>query len=121
MTDTISVEELEVGARIGVYDFEKGILQKLVIDVRAACDVRPAAASDALEDSLDYDKISRICRDVCTRQHHDLIETVAEKIAASVKESFQGRVSGVEVRVAKPGAVPDARTVAVHIRRTFDT
>lgn len=117
MVDTVSVEGLEVGARVGVYDFEKGILQRLVIDVSVDCDVAPAAASDALADAVDYDRISAICRAVCTRRHHELIETIAENIAQEVRGALGARIQGVEVRVAKPGAVPDARTVAVRIRR----
>ena len=117
MSDSIWVEGLEVGAYVGVYAFEKGILQRLVIDVGVECDTRAAGASDALEDSLDYDRIAALCREVCTAEHHQLIETVADKIAAGVRETFGSRVSGVSIRVAKPGAVPDARTVAVQIHR----
>lgn len=111
------LEGLEVGAPIGVYDFEKGVLQRLVIDVVAHTDLRAAAASDALEDALDYDRIAGICREVAGARHHQLIEAVAETIAARVRVSFPEQVSAVEVRVAKPGAVPDAQTVAVRIRR----
>lgn len=117
MVDTVSVEGLEVGARVGVYDFEKGILQRLVIDVHVDCDLAPAGHSDALEDALDYDGIAAICRTVVGRQHHQLIETIAESIAREVKATLGARSSGVEVRVAKPGAVPDARSVAVRVRR----
>lgn len=117
MQDRISVEGLEVGAPVGVYDFEKGILQRLVIDISVGCDIRRAAASDALQDSLDYDRMASICRMVCQRQHHQLIETIAEKIAAQILSHYGAMVFDVSVRVAKPGAVPDAKTVAVQIVR----
>lgn len=119
MLDRISVEGLEIGVPIGVYESEKGILQRLIIDVSVRCDVREAAASDALEASLDYDRIAGICRSVGSSQHHHLIETIAEKIAAQIHESFGSRIDEVSVRVAKPGAVPDARSVSVEICRSF--
>ena len=119
MSDRIFVEGLEVGAPIGVYAFEKGVLQRLIIDVSVGCDTRAAGHSDALEDSLDYDRLASICRHVCSSQHHQLIEAIAEKIAAAVGETFQSRITDVRVRVEKPGAVADARTVAVEIERSF--
>ena len=118
MQDRISVEGLEVGAPIGVYDFEKGILQRLVIDVSVGCDIRSAAKSDSLQDALDYDRLASICRGICTEQHHQLIETIAEKIAAQILSEYGAKISEVSVRVAKPGAVPDAKTVAARIVRT---
>lgn len=117
MEDRVHLLGLEVEAPIGVYDFEKGILQKLHIDVVASCDLRRSAASDALADTLDYDRFAAICREVCASKHHQLIETIAETVAQRVRSEFGESVSAVEVRVEKPGAVPDARTVAVTIRR----
>ena len=117
MSDRIKLEGLEVEAGIGVYDHERGVTQRLVIDVTAETDVAAAAATDELSLSLDYDAFARICREEATTQHHELIETVAEKIAGRILAEHPGRVQRVHVRVAKPGAVPDARTVAVEITR----
>lgn len=115
--DEVRLEGLEVGAPIGVYAHERGVLQRLVFDVVVRCDLSAAGASDALEDGIDYDELAAICRDVATSRHHQLIEAVAEEVAAEVKARFAPRVRAVEIRVAKPGAVPDAATVAVVIRR----
>ena len=115
--DQTRVEGLRVDASIGVYDFEYGIRQRLIIDVVAYSDLRTAGGADALEHAVDYDRISKICRAVATERHHRLIETVATKIAAGVLEKL-AVVKAIDVRVAKPGAVPDAETVAVQIRRS---
>ena len=114
--DRTSIEGLRVDASVGVYDFEYRIKQTLVIDVVAHADLRPAGETDALEDAVDYDRISAICRTVVESRHHRLIETIAGRIAAGVLESLP-QVQAVDVRVAKPGAVPDAETVAVQIQR----
>ncbi|MBX2812812.1 MAG: dihydroneopterin aldolase [Myxococcales bacterium] len=118
MFDRISIEGLEIGVPVGVYEAEKGIFQRVVIDVSVRCDVREAAASDALEFSLDYDQVASTCRVVATSQHHQLIETIAEKIAARLHELLGERIREVWVKVAKPGAVPDARSVSVEICRS---
>lgn len=116
MTDQILLCGLEVFAPIGVYEHEHGIEQRLLFDVAADFDVSKPGRSDDLRDTLDYDRMAAICREVATLKHHALIEVLAEQIAARVLAELG--VSGVEVKVSKPGAVPDAQTVAVRIRRT---
>ena len=117
--DRIELEGLAVDAPIGVYAHEHGVLQRLVIDVVVETDVRAAAASDRIDAAIDYDGIAKICRETATERHHQLIETVAEQIAERVLKAEAAKVTAVEVRVAKPGAVPDARTVACRVRRTW--
>jgi 7,8-dihydroneopterin aldolase/epimerase/oxygenase len=119
MSDRIKLEGLEVEAVVGVYPKERLGPQRLIIDVALTTDTRPAALADALAATLDYDQVAEICRDVAGERLH-LIETVAERIAARVLAAQPGRIQAVAVRVAKPGAVPGARTVAVEIERKSD-
>lgn len=79
-------------------------------------DVGRAGRSDALEDTLDYDRMAAICREVALSRHHDLIEAVAEQIASRCLSELG--VTRVEVRIEKPGAVPDAAAVGVRIVRS---
>lgn len=116
MTDRIRLEGLEVEAVVGVYPHEHLAPQRLVLDVSVATDTRAAGASDQLGATVDYDAIARICRGVAAERLH-LIEAVAERIAALVLALAPDRVHSVWVRVAKPQAVPGARTVAVEIER----
>lgn len=116
MTDRISVLGLEVRGGIGVYDHEKGVDQRLVIDVELEVDLRAAAKADALAQTVDYDQVAEICREVVSARHHELIETVAETIAERML-ALAETVQGVTVRVDKPGAVPDAQTVRVELSR----
>ena len=117
MRDRVSLEGLEVGASVGVYPHEQGILQRLIIGVHAECDLSTAGTTDALEHAIDYDGLAAVCREVCGRGHHRLIEAIAEEIAGMLRERYGPRLGSIEVRVEKPGAVPDARSVAVCIRR----
>ena len=113
--DRICLEGLELQAPIGVYDHEKGTTQRLIISVWIDCDVRSSARSDDLSDTVDYDTVAALCRDIVCLQHHQLIETVAECIATEVLAD--ARAQAVRVRVEKPGVVRDCRTVAVEVRR----
>ncbi|MEL7370433.1 MAG: dihydroneopterin aldolase, partial [Myxococcota bacterium] len=116
LIDRTSLTGLRIDASIGVYDFEYQIKQPLVIDVTVHSDLRRAAETDALEHAVDYDRIAKICRSVAGGQHHRLIETVAGRIADEVLQALSA-VMTVDVSVAKPGAVPDAASVSVAIRR----
>jgi dihydroneopterin aldolase len=118
VVDRIELVGLKVDALIGVYPHEEKIHQRLVVDVRLEADLGPAGRSDAVEDTVDYDAVARIVRSVAKERHHRLIERVAARIAEDVLAGFGGQVGAVEVRVSKPGAVPDAGDVAVEIRRT---
>ena len=120
MLDRTRLEGLRVDASIGVYPFEHEIKQTLVIDVTVHSDLQAAADSDALAHAVDYDRIAKICRTAATEQHHQLIETVAGKIAHRVLADLP-MARMVDVRIAKPGAVPDADNVAVELRRTRGT
>ena len=101
MSDRICIEGLTVDGLIGVYPHELERPQRLV-------------------DTLDYDRLAECARTIIAARHHNLIETVAERIAARILQQHHGRVRSVTVRVCKPGAVADARNVAVEISRKFD-
>ena len=120
MSDRICIEGLTVDGLIGVYPHELDRPQRLVVDLCAETDTRSAAHSERLVDTLDYDRLAECARTIIAARHHNLIETVAERIAALILHQHHGRVRSVTVRVCKPGAVADARTVAVEITREFD-
>jgi len=115
MNDHVLIEGLSVDTVIGVFDWEQKITQRLVIDLDMAWDSRPAAATDDIHQALDYAKVSDAVMALVTARPRQLIEQVAEEIATLILQQFS--VPEVKVRVAKPGAVKNATTVAVQIHR----
>ncbi|PVY82508.1 bifunctional dihydroneopterin aldolase/7,8-dihydroneopterin epimerase [Pantoea ananatis] len=113
--DIVFIEQLTVFTTIGVYDWEQGIQQKLVIDVEMAWDNRQAAASDNVKDCLSYADVSEAILSHLTGQRFALVERVAEEIADLLMNRFNS--PGVRIRVAKPGAVAQAAQVGVRIER----
>ena len=65
--DIVYIKGLRATRVIGVYDWEREIRQSVVLDLEMASDNRRAAASDEIEDALDYAAISRACC-LCRRQ-----------------------------------------------------
>ncbi len=100
----VMVRALKVEASIGFYDHEHGRLQPLSVDV---------APVERLADTLDYDGVARIVRELAAGPHIALIETFAERTAVACLAD--PRVLSVVVRVEKPGAIPDAAAAACEV------
>lgn len=113
--DSIFIENLSFLASIGVFEWEKQFEQKLELDIELSTDIRPAAANDDLNLTLNYAAISRLVINLAKAQHHDLIETLAEKIAAKLLQEFN--TQQVSLTLRKPSAVPAAVSVGVKITR----
>ncbi len=113
--DRVLIEGLTVETVIGVYDWERSIRQRLVLDLELATDIRPAAAGDELAHTLDYAAISARIGDFATHSDFELVETFAERLAAVLREEFA--IAWLRLTVRKPGAVAEASAVGVRIER----
>ncbi|RXZ85189.1 dihydroneopterin aldolase [Agromyces atrinae] len=115
--DSIILTGLRVRANHGVFDFERADGQDFLIDVVARLDLAGAAGTDDLGDTVHYGELAIAVHDAVERDPVDLIETVAERVAATVL-AFRA-VDEVEVTVHKPQApIPVPFTdVAVRIVR----
>lgn len=111
----VYLRDLRVETIIGIFDWERTTRQVVGIDLEMAADVARAAASDSIEDALDYEAISKRLIDSVGASSFRLIETLAEEIARIVREEFG--VAWVRVTVSKPGAIRGARDVGVVIER----
>ena len=113
--DKIYLHGLSVDAIVGIWDWERKIPQTVSIDLDMSADVAKAAASERLEDTLDYKSVSKRIQALVVESQFKLVETMAERIAAVLLDEFG--VGWVRVKVNKPGAVRGARDVGVIIER----
>lgn len=114
--DHVFIEGLEIEALIGIYDWERRIRQTLVFDIEMAFDNRIPAASDAIEDTLNYKAVSKRIVEYVSSSDFGLVETLAERVAAIILDEFG--VRRVKLKLSKPGAVRGARAVGVTIERS---
>ncbi len=117
MSDSILLQGMRFEGVHGVGDEERAEPQLLEVDLEVHLDLRAAATSDALADTLDYGGLVDICREVAEDGDARLLETVAGGIADRVLAHT--RVQEVVVRVRKL-AVPldaDLDFAQVEIRR----
>ncbi len=58
-TDTVFVHELKVETIIGIWGWERKIRQTVSIDLEMGADIRRAAETDSIDDTLNYKTISK--------------------------------------------------------------
>ena len=115
MTDTVFIEDLRIETVIGIYDWERRIRQVVALDLEMAFDNRRPAASDRIEDTLDYKAVSKRLIAFVEAAHFELVETLAERCAEIVLREF--KVPWLRLKLAKPGAVRGSKSVGVMIER----
>ena len=113
--DTIILSGLEVKAKVGVFEWEKRIEQTLKIDLEMAADAATAAASDLLEDTLDYKAVARRAREFIAAGDCALVETLAQRLAETLMGEFG--ISWLRLSLQKPGAVRGAKSVGIVVER----
>jgi dihydroneopterin aldolase len=113
--DKIFIRALKTEAIIGIFDWERQVKQTVIIDIEIGADVRKAALSDSIKDTLNYKRVAkRVLGFVEASQFH-LVETLAEHIAMLILEEFG--IAWVGIVLSKPGAVRSSRDVGVALER----
>ncbi len=113
--DIVYIRDFKIDTVIGMFQWERRIQQTLSLDLEMAWDIRPAAASDAIVDALDYRAVSERLKAHVSSAHFQLVETLAESIWVILRDEFH--VPWLRLRVSKPGAVRGAFDVGVLIER----
>lgn len=102
MADRIELTGLRVRGHHGVFDHERRDGQDFFIDITLWLDLRPAAVSDDLADTVDYGALAQTAHDIVAGTPRNLIETVGAQIADTIMAD--ARISACEVTVHKPSA-----------------
>lgn len=113
--DIIYLHGLQVDCVIGVWDWERRIKQTITIDIDMGLDIRLAAASDDLKDTLSYKDVAKRVKAFVANSGFQLVEKLAEEVANILLNEFD--VHGCRVRINKFGAIRGAGDVGVLIER----
>lgn len=119
MDDAIIVSGLEIKASVGVHEWEHRISQLLLLDIKLSVDLRRAGNTDDLDDTVDYQMITAIAKQVAEEKHHALIEHYSERLAQRIL-NLMPTVKQVSLAICKPGAIASTRTVSVQMHRTIE-
>ena len=113
--DTIFLRNLQIETVIGIFDWERKTKQAVFFDIEMATDVRKAAASDHIDDALDYKSITKSIITFVEKSEFRLIETLAEKVADLIMTEFN--VPWLRLSLNKKGAIRHAEDVGITIER----
>lgn len=106
MSDWIVLRGMEFEGHLGYSDEERADAQVIEIDVELGLDLRPAGATDDLEQTVNYARVFDICRAQVEQHSHRLLEAIAENVASDVL-AYDARIRTVVVEVRKPGVPID--------------
>ena len=119
MSDWLHLRGMRFPARPGVHADERELGQTYRVDVGLQHDLSRAGRSDALADTIDYGLVFAAVREVVEGESRQLVESVAETLAARLLERTPARA--VRVRIGKPHppiAGADVDEEAVEIERS---
>jgi dihydroneopterin aldolase len=115
----VFVRDLELAANIGVYKREKGKQQPVRINVDLTVEEAAGEATDRLKYVVDYGAVVEGIKTILGGGHLNLVETLAEKIAAHCLADK--RVKVARVRIEKLNVIAEAGSVGVEIEREAET
>jgi len=113
---TIRIKDVTVFPRLGVGELEKEWVQKVTLDVELTLDLSAAGRSDAITDTVDYQQVYELIREVSEERRYHLIEALARRLAAAIRERFA--VDRVLVRVRKLSLPFDAHLSCIEVELT---
>src|SRR3984957_14633411 len=113
--DKIFLRALKTEAIIGIFDWERQVKQTVIVRTEISADIRKAALSDSIDDTLNYKRVAKRVLAFVEESKFHLVETLAEHIAMLILEDFGiawGRIS-----LIKPRAIRSSRDVGVSLER----
>lgn len=111
----ILVRDLVLQCEIGVFRHERGTRQRVRINLDLSAREEEVPVADDLRNVVCYDEIVSGIRRLAEGRHVNLVETLAERIAAMCLADARIRVA--RVRVEKLGVYPDVGSVGIEIER----
>jgi 7,8-dihydroneopterin aldolase/epimerase/oxygenase len=111
----VFVRDLELMARLGIYEHEKETPQRIIVNIDLSVFEGKGAEGDDISSVVSYEIVVKKVEAIVEAGHINLVETLAEQIAASCLKDK--RVLAARVRIEKPDVFPNARSVGVEIER----
>jgi FolB domain-containing protein len=109
----LQITDLLLRAIIGDNQWERGVKQDVVINVTCEFDVSKAAASDALEDTVNYKSMKKKIIAEVENSSYRLLEKLTARVLGIVMED--DRVLNATVRIDKPHALRYAKSVSIEM------
>jgi FolB domain-containing protein len=107
----IRIKNLRLRAIVGVNPWEREQAQEVVLNIELEFDGAKAAASDRIEDTVDYKRLKRQIMQEVEASKYFLIETLAARALEIIRA--EPLVTRATVEIDKPSALRFADSVSV--------
>lgn len=114
--DAILIEGLKVETVVGCFNWERQIIQPLMLDLTIHTDLEMAANSDELDDTLNYALICELATQVIQEAQPKLIEHAAKLVLEQLFTTFV-TIESIMITVRKPAIIPQANSVGIRLER----
>ena len=114
--DAILIEGLKVETVIGCFNWERQIIQPLLLDLTIQLDLTQAATSDELADTLNYAQICELAAQTIQHAQPKLIEHAAQLVLNCLFETFVA-IESIRITVRKPAIIAQAQAVGICLER----
>ena len=114
--DAIIIEGLKVDTVIGCFNWERQIIQPLMLDLTIHNDLTQAANSDELDDTLNYAQICELAAQVIQAAQPKLIEHAAQLVLESLFTTFPS-IESISITIRKPAIIAQANAVGIRLER----
>ena len=114
--DAIVIEGLKVNTVVGCFNWERQIIQPLMLDLTIRTSLEAAASSDELEDTLNYAEICSISAEVLQKAQPKLIEHAAKLVLNALFTTYPA-IESIKIIIRKPAIIAEANSVGIRIER----
>ena len=114
--DAIVIEGLKVNTVVGCFNWERQIIQPLMLDLMIHTNLEVAASSDELEDTLNYAEICSISAEVIQKAQPKLIEHAAKLVLNALFSTYPA-IESIKITIRKPAIIAEANSVGIRIER----
>ena len=114
--DAIIIEGLKVDTVVGCFNWERQIIQPLMLDLTIQNNLEQAACSDELEDTLNYAEICEIAAKVIQDAKPELIEHAAKLVINALFSTFHA-IESINITIRKPAIIAQANSVGIRLER----
>ena len=114
--DAIIIEGLKVETVIGCFNWERQIIQPLMLDMIIQTDLEQASNSDDLDHTLNYAEICEITAKVIQDAKPELIEHAAKLVINALFSTFHA-IESINITIRKPAIIAQANSVGIRLER----
>ncbi|MEQ1075240.1 dihydroneopterin aldolase [Acinetobacter johnsonii] len=114
--DAIIIEGLKVETVVGCFNWERQIIQPLMLDMIIQTDLEQASNSDDLDHTLNYAEICEITAKVIQGAKPELIEHAAKLVINALFSTFHA-IESINITIRKPAIIAQANSVGIRLER----